>query len=129
MPNWCSNVDMCQEHNINTHQRMKAIELTLPKHASHGDLFEYFEDGYPDDEDTFDDAHNAMYEDKVSQAKASGLYDDIKKNGVKEPVWVSFSGEKPEVVDGHKRVFSAFDVDMDMEVPVQDVSNSFKGRH
>jgi hypothetical protein len=117
---------MGQEHNVNTHQRMKAIELTLPKHASHGDLFEY---GDTYDEEAFDDAHNEMYEDKVSQAKESGLYDDIKKNGVKEPVWVSFSGEKPEVVDGHKRVFSAFDVDMDMEVPVMDVSKSFKGSH
>jgi len=125
----CDNVGMARQDHFNVGRglppviHMSAEELTLPMHASHGDIEEYGH-GDQDDPDQFDDIHNDMYEDKVGQAKESGLYESIAANGVLDPVHVSFEGEKPEVLNGHKRVFSAFDINSDMKIPVQPMTSA-----
>jgi hypothetical protein len=56
---------------------------------------------------------------KVRESKKSGLYEDIKQNGVKKPVELGQGyGPGIKVLDGHHRVASAMSIDPNMLVPV-----------
>jgi len=57
---------------------------------------------------------------KVNTAKKSGLYESIKKKGVRTPVFLSHSKRFGEMVsDGGHRVASATDINPNMLVPVE----------
>lgn len=63
-----------------------------------------------------------VWDRKLSASKETGLYDDIKDIGVRIPVTITGnpdgSGFNPEVMGGHHRIAAAYDINPDMEIPV-----------
>ena len=63
-----------------------------------------------------------VWDRKLSASKETGLYDDIKDIGVRVPVTITGNpdgGEfNPEVMGGHHRIAAAYDINPDMEIPV-----------
>jgi ParB-like nuclease domain len=61
---------------------------------------------------------------KVDAAKKSGLYESIKSDGVKKPVFIAHSKRFGEMVsDGGHRVAAATDINPNMLVPVEHSEN------
>lgn len=65
-----------------------------------------------------------LYQEHVYQSKGpsltySGLREDIKKNGVKEPVRLSDRDGAPVIIDGHHRTAIAHDLNPDSFIPVK----------
>ena len=58
---------------------------------------------------------------KLREAKKSGLHEDIKKNGVKEPVHITTNPINNEhtLADGQHRVAAAMTIDPKMKIPVK----------
>ena len=57
---------------------------------------------------------------KLSESRASGLYDSIKAQGVSKPVYLTHKAIFGQVVgDGHHRIAAAHDIDPKMLVPVE----------
>jgi len=65
-----------------------------------------------------------VWDKKLQSAKASGLADSIKKEGVKNPVTLS----KDFVMNGHHRVISAYHYAPDKWVPVRHMENPYDNR-
>lgn len=63
-----------------------------------------------------------VWDRKLSASKETGLYDDIQDIGVRIPVTITGnpdgSGFNPEVMGGHHRIAAAYDINPDMEIPV-----------
>lgn len=63
-----------------------------------------------------------VWDRKLKVSKENGLYDDIKDIGVRIPVTITGnpddSGFNPEVMGGHHRIAAAYDINPDMEIPV-----------
>jgi hypothetical protein len=53
------------------------------------------------------------------------LYNSVKKHGVKNPVEISYSGDKEMLTDGHHRVAAAYDINPQMFIPVTYEDNPF----
>ena len=86
------------------------------------DLLEYavhYYEGTREEKDMDEEsAKDSIYSRKLEEAKASGLYEDIRLNGVKVPVEIRFGNpDYPEglVADGHHRLIVA--VDLGLNVP------------
>ena len=64
-----------------------------------------------------------MREKKLSRSKEMGLHDSIRSEGVRTPVRLYIDSDRPDlnptVVSGHHRIFSAADINPDMDVPVE----------
>ena len=58
---------------------------------------------------------------KLNEAKSTGLYDSIKNSGVLKPVYVSRNKHFGDGVlgDGHHRIAAAHDIDPNMLIPVE----------
>lgn len=121
---------MAAEDHINEFQRIRAGDLANP------DKFDYYDLGKEDN--YLGEGHNYttfenLSTNKVRSAKNSpehgsldelkpgetSLYESIRKEGVRTPInVVEGESDKPMVTEGHHRVFSAADIDPDMEIPV-----------
>ena len=67
-----------------------------------------------------EDVDKKVMDIKLSESRASGLYDSIKANGVSKPVYVSSNSKYSQAIpDGHHRIASANDIDPNMLVPVE----------
>jgi len=59
---------------------------------------------------------------KLNASKKNGLYDDVKDIGVRVPVTITDNPDdsdyKPEVKGGHHRIAAAYEINPDMEIPV-----------
>ena len=83
--------------------------------------------GYELKELSHEDVDKKVMDIKLSESRASGLYDSIKANGVSKPVYLSDRGKFASadlgpgfaVGDGHHRIASAHDIDPNMLVPVE----------
>ena len=84
-------------------------------------MLRHHHDIEPDDHDI--DVRGDVMGRKLEESKKSGLYNNIKRNGVLDPVNIGeghWGVWKPGVVsDGHHRIASAFDIDPNMLVPVK----------
>ena len=64
-------------------------------------------------------AHGGREQYKARQAGVGSLRDAILTEGVKKPIAVRISpGNGPDVFDGHHRMYTAADINPNMEVPV-----------
>jgi hypothetical protein len=66
-------------------------------------------------------ADEQVWETKLRESKQRPLYDDIAKSGVREPVWIGHppgATGPPQIIEGHHRTASAFDINPKSEVPV-----------
>jgi hypothetical protein len=114
---------MSAEDHINEFQRIRAGDLANP------DKFDYYDLGKGSEARTFDD----MWTNKVRSAKNSpehggedelgpgdtSLYESIRREGVRTPInVVEGESDLPMITEGHHRVFSAADIDPNMEIPV-----------
>lgn len=104
-------MDMAAADHLNTQQyvHMKAGDLANPERTEFGDL------------ELYDDDYEFMRYDKFRNAVKTGLYHDIKRSGVKEPVniYPAMDPSKVRLDDGHHRVFAAESIDPDMMIPVR----------
>lgn len=67
-----------------------------------------------------EDMDKKVMDHKLSESRASGLYDSIKANGVSKPVYVSSNSRYSQAIpDGHHRIASANDIDPNMLIPVE----------
>ena len=56
---------------------------------------------------------------KLGESRKTGLYDSVKTEGVKKPVYVTNNKQFGQTVgDGHHRIAAAYDIDPNMLVPV-----------
>jgi hypothetical protein len=133
---------MGQEHNINEHQKMRAGDLAdFTKFYPSDALFNQIEnDSYSGQSP--ESIVESIRRERISSSKkptssGSSLYRDISNNGVLKPVAVSRTGTsqgfhideieeetgiRPSmgiIEDGHHRIYSAADIDPDMEVPIR----------
>lgn len=79
----------------------------------------YYEGSREEKDMDEESAKSAIYERKLQEAKGSGLYEDIRENGVTVPIEIGFGDpDYPEglVRDGHHRLIVA--VDLGLKVPV-----------
>ena len=76
--------------------------------------------GYELKDLSHEDVDKKVMDIKLSESRASGLYDSIKANGVSKPVYVSSNSRYSQAIpDGHHRIASAHDIDPTMLVPVE----------
>ena len=108
---------MSAEDNL-SHQQFPAVmpASDLLKYSVH-----YYE-GTREEKDMDDEsAKNSIFARKLQEAKNSGLYKDIKSNGVKSNVVVDHTdADYPEgfLYEGHHRVASAVDIDPSIPIKV-----------
>jgi hypothetical protein len=84
------------------------------------ELREHFDPSWGDFEG--DETAEQLWDRKLQASKDNGLYDDIKDIGVRVPVTITENPDgsefKPEVKGGHHRIAAAYDINPDMEIPV-----------
>ena len=85
------------------------------------ELREQYDPNWGDFED--DETSEDVWNRKLRESKETGLHKDIEDIGVRMPVTVSDnpatdSEFKPEILGGHHRVASAFEINPDMLIPV-----------
>ena len=133
---------MGQEHNINEHQKLRAGDLSdftkfYPSDAMYNQVeYDHYSGQSPEN------IVESIRKERLSNSKkptssGNSLYSDIYNNGVLKPVSVSSTGTsqgfhideieeetgiRPSmgiIEDGHHRIYSAADIDPDMEVPIR----------
>jgi hypothetical protein len=61
-----------------------------------------------------------MWQTKLEESSDDDLYDSIASKGVRTPVTIEHYGKnKTRLANGHHRVASAYDINPDMEIPVE----------
>lgn len=61
-----------------------------------------------------------MWQTKLDESHDEDLYDSIASEGVHEPVTIQNYGKnKTRVLNGHHRIAAAYDINPDMEIPVE----------
>ena len=60
-----------------------------------------------------------VYQSKGPSLTYSGLREDIKKNGVQEPIRLDDRNGEPTIMDGHHRTAIAHDLNPDSYIPVK----------
>jgi hypothetical protein len=61
-----------------------------------------------------------MWQNKLEESSDDDLYDSIASEGVHEPIPIQHYGKnKTRLAGGHHRVASAYDINPDMEIPVE----------
>lgn len=66
------------------------------------------------------ETHADLMREKAWNAESTGLTDDIREHGVKNPVWVDWSNRT--LIEGHHRVAAAHQINPNMWLPVRSVS-------